>query len=470
MHHQIPLILPAVKGAVEVTQFQVVGAAGPYRDLVNGLYESTMQMCGGKTVYHKLDNSDIWMEHDAKVGEWNVLNTAHRGLSWGFASFKSQNDVSSFEGKSGWKVFDGKVWADQPSVHLKMVSLAVPRFVVPDVPRQPPPPPPVAVPGSVNASAPRVHGINAANTAGIASELRCISPRLKPPQAEDHIARHLDFVVSRAAGAADSPRLNAFTGERSYDSKDSRRESLSNDSTATSSNRNLPGASSAAPSYLSSHASRGGSLNGSVRSSSSSSSSSSQRTKPRRLHIDDLEPGHPQVIMRISNQQILPVSSLADRMADLNLQSVQAAAAVVDGIAAERTCAKMCVWGTPRFCRVSEMAVDVLLASGRRMEADGDVYLVREGEDISGVFFFVASGQIKFIRYIPAKELTHCILLVVNLILLQRIKSHVSGVVRQALHRNPQLHGRGLPRIRRPFQPFVGCNCDSMCGSGSVEI
>jgi hypothetical protein len=47
----------------------------------------------------------------------------------------------------------------------------------------------------------------------------------------------------------------------------------------------------------------------------------------------------------------------------------------------------MCVWGTPRVCRVSEMAVDVPLASDKRMEADGDVHLVREGEDISRGFY-----------------------------------------------------------------------------------
>ena len=102
------------------------------------------------------------------------------------------------------------------SVRLTMISLSVPRFVVPDMPRQPPPQHPVAAPGSANAAAPRARASNAANTAGIASALRCVSPRLKPSQAEDPIARHLHFVDGRVVGAADSPRLNAFTVERAY--------------------------------------------------------------------------------------------------------------------------------------------------------------------------------------------------------------------------------------------------------------
>ena len=104
------------------TQYQIMGAAGAYCSLINGVFESTLQQCGGKPVYHKRDNADIGMEYDPAACEWNVLNTAHRGLSWGYASFKTPHNVNSCEGKAGWKVFDGKQWVDQPRVRLKMIS------------------------------------------------------------------------------------------------------------------------------------------------------------------------------------------------------------------------------------------------------------------------------------------------------------------------------------------------------------
>ena len=95
--------------ADSVTQFQIFGATGVYSSFINGLYQSTLQQCGGKPVYHNCDNSDIWLEYDGKGCEWNVLNTAHRGMSWGYASLKSLHDVNSCEGDTGWKVFDGRM-------------------------------------------------------------------------------------------------------------------------------------------------------------------------------------------------------------------------------------------------------------------------------------------------------------------------------------------------------------------------
>jgi hypothetical protein len=374
-----------------LTQFQIVGAAGSFRDFINGVFESTLQQCGGKPVYQKCDNSDIWMEHDIKAGEWNVLNTAHRGLSWGYASFKSQNDVSSFDGKAGWKIFDGKSWADQPGVRLKIIPRGASRFVVPEVPKQPPPQPPATATANANPVVTRVI------PESTASETRCISPRMKPSSAEDAVVRHFDFFDS-AQVVEESAMPNRLSEDRDSTPKEMNHEPSLEEMIAKSSSSDMHRKLNATTSSLSSSGSLDGSLSSSTR--SDRSSSGSQRVKNRRLHIDALEPGHPKVIMRVSNQQTLPVSSLSERMSDLNLQSVQTAAAIVDGISAERTCAKLCVWNTPRFSRVSEMVIDILLASGQRMEADEDVSLVREGEDISGVIYYVASGQIKFFRYI----------------------------------------------------------------------
>ena len=105
----LSLLLLRDRMADSVTQFQIFGATGVYSSFINGLYQSTLQQCGGKPVYHNCDNSDIWLEYDGKGCEWNVLNTAHRGMSWGYASLKSLHDVNSCEGDTGWKVFDGRM-------------------------------------------------------------------------------------------------------------------------------------------------------------------------------------------------------------------------------------------------------------------------------------------------------------------------------------------------------------------------
>ncbi len=387
MYHKNLSSLPEGKGDDNFMQFQIVGASGSYSDLINGVYESTLQQCGGKPVYRKFDDSDIWMEHDTKAGEWNVLNTAHRGLSWGYASFKSQNDVHSFESKAGWKVFDGKIWTDQPGVRLKIISSAAPSFVFPEVPKQPPPPPP----GTATSNTVIVHLIPSAE--GAASESRCISPRMKPWIAKDPVIRHFDF-VDGARVVEESSMTSRPHKERESASKEMDREPSLEEMIAKSSHVKLSGTPNMTPSSLNSR----GSLDGGSSTDRDRSNNGSQRIKNRRLHIDALEPGHPKVIVRVSNQQALQVTSLSERMSDLNLKSVQTAAAIIDGIAAERACAKLCVWNTPRFTRVSETVVEILLVSGQRMEADVDVNLVREGDDISGVIFYVASGQIKFVR------------------------------------------------------------------------
>jgi CRP-like cAMP-binding protein len=82
----------------------------------------------------------------------------------------------------------------------------------------------------------------------------------------------------------------------------------------------------------------------------------------------------------------------------MNLHTLEITAAIIDSVSAERAIAKMCVWSTARFSKYSEAAVDSMLATGQRMEAERDVYLVREGEEVSCFLFYVASGQIKFSR------------------------------------------------------------------------
>jgi hypothetical protein len=388
-----------------LTQFYIIGASGIYSDVINGIYEATLQQSGGKPVYHKCDDSDIWLEYDGKAGEWNVLNTAHRGLSWGYASLKSAHDVNMCEGKSGWMVFDGHQWNDQPTARLKIISYQA-SFVAPEVPSRPPPPPPVTVSASTSSETSRHNRTKTAGASVTAADASLVPTGTEYPAsrfAKDSIVKHFDFADSMRVNNGQQPP-EELSEAQSYDLHSKKREVSPANASAASpvspqiSGMNTPVSMASSLAVHDGTAGRGASSN--FQSANSSISMSySQILKHRRLHIDALEPGHPKVLMRVPNQQSLPVESLSEHMVDLNLNVLQATASILDMISAERACAKMCVWGTSRFCKVSENCIDVLLASGQRMQAERDVFLVREGDNASNVIFFVATGQVKFMRF-----------------------------------------------------------------------
>jgi hypothetical protein len=401
--------------ADSVTQFQIFGATGVYSSFINGLYQSTLQQCGGKPVYHNCDNSDIWLEYDGKGCEWNVLNTAHRGMSWGYASLKSLHDVNSCEGDTGWKVFDGRMWTDQPSVRLKIVST----ITAPELPKQPPPPPPVSSAAAATSVSPRNHNVmtpgnalGAGNHAAAAKDARLASLRTNSQVSEQPVVRHIDFddrtlsrnhplppaAVHREQKAPPTATKHHFSGVGMP---------------AQSNSSSFVGGRNAAPATPSGVVKEDGDIAGHDV-ASDGNMSYSQIVKNRRLHIDALEPGHPKVIVRLLNQQLLPVQALKDRLAELKLRAIETTAAIIDGISVERARAKTCLWSTTRFSQGSESFMDALVATGQRMEAEQDVYgtrvpprtfcniwssyLVREGDDTSSVIFYLASGQIKFCR------------------------------------------------------------------------
>ncbi len=392
-----------------MTQFYILGATGVYSDLINGMYAATMQQCGGKPVYHKCDNADIWFEYDGRAGEWNVVNTAHRGLSWGYASFKSMHDVNLCEGKPGWKVYDGKQWTDQTGVRLKIVSYKA-VIAAPEVPKIPPPPPPAVASESAQSAASHHQGTTAAqlNTARAsasysdANSLRILHPRSTTTTqnqfTKDSVVRHFDFADSaRLSGGP--PQPGGLSKERHV--SDAIKQDVSA-RTMTGDARSSPQSvePTVSSSTLSSRAGQDASWssNNAAGAVGDGSISYTQIIKTRRLHIDALEPGHPKVLTRVPKQQMLPVQSLLQEMTGLNLQAVEVSAAIVDAISVERACAKMCIWSTSRFSQSSENFIDILVASGQRMEAEEDVNLVREGEQASNVIFFVSTGQVKFVR------------------------------------------------------------------------
>ena len=65
---------------------KIQGATGPYESLVNGVFERTDEMCGGRSVYLKPGQSKEWLEYDEK---WYVSPTRNGGRVHGYMRFTS---------------------------------------------------------------------------------------------------------------------------------------------------------------------------------------------------------------------------------------------------------------------------------------------------------------------------------------------------------------------------------------------
>jgi len=98
-----------------------------------------------------------------------------------------------------------------------------------------------------------------------------------------------------------------------------------------------------------------------------------------------------------------------------------------------------------------------------------NMYLVREGDETGSVVFYVASGQIKFMRcacvrvcvcararmYVHVRFAPHSLTLqliqaaLASLTPPQQIQPSLLIMVRQALHRHPQLNGLRQPALGR---------------------
>ena len=106
---------------------EISGAYGPFSDVVNGVFEPTSQQCCGVSVYRKRDDGDKWLEYSSNALKWNVLDTAHRGQSWGWAAFASRGGgIEKCVNVPGWKMYDGTKWEDRPSMRMTFVERHAP--------------------------------------------------------------------------------------------------------------------------------------------------------------------------------------------------------------------------------------------------------------------------------------------------------------------------------------------------------
>ena len=101
---------------------EISGASGPFSDIVNGVFERTSEQCCGMSVYRKRDDGDKWLEYSSQALKWNVLDTAHRGQSWGWAAFASRAGIEKCLNVAGWKIYDGTKWVDCPDVRLTLLK------------------------------------------------------------------------------------------------------------------------------------------------------------------------------------------------------------------------------------------------------------------------------------------------------------------------------------------------------------
>ena len=83
------IVLPSPRARhADACGVEISGAYGPFSDIVNGVFEPTSQQCCGVGVYRKRDDGDKWLEYSSNALKWNVLDTAHRGQSWGWAALR----------------------------------------------------------------------------------------------------------------------------------------------------------------------------------------------------------------------------------------------------------------------------------------------------------------------------------------------------------------------------------------------
>jgi hypothetical protein len=114
------VFLPTPVAVPDALTVEISGACGPFSHVINGVFELTSQQCCGMSVFRKRNDGDKWLEYSSHAQKWNVLDTAHRGQSWGWAAFESKCSIEKCANVLGWKIFDGSKWADCPDMRLSL--------------------------------------------------------------------------------------------------------------------------------------------------------------------------------------------------------------------------------------------------------------------------------------------------------------------------------------------------------------
>jgi hypothetical protein len=93
----------------------ISGATGLFSSGINGPYDRTAELSGGYAVYAKRGDGSVCIEH--RAGRWQVKHVSNMGQD-SSSAFISGNRALEDCASCVWRVWDGKVWDDQPSVKM----------------------------------------------------------------------------------------------------------------------------------------------------------------------------------------------------------------------------------------------------------------------------------------------------------------------------------------------------------------
>jgi hypothetical protein len=108
-----------------VHDVHISGATGVFADIVNGVYEPTLEHCCGMTVYCKRGDNDKWLEYSNEADRWAILDTKHRGQVWGWAYLTTHRNIEKCKGLTGWKIASGSRTVDDLNIRVNIVERLV---------------------------------------------------------------------------------------------------------------------------------------------------------------------------------------------------------------------------------------------------------------------------------------------------------------------------------------------------------
>lgn len=68
------------------------GAVGPHAQSINGIFDPTEELSGGRPVYQRRGGRHQWIEYHASTQRWIVKSTSQRGTDNGWASVATENE------------------------------------------------------------------------------------------------------------------------------------------------------------------------------------------------------------------------------------------------------------------------------------------------------------------------------------------------------------------------------------------
>ena len=100
------------------------GAIGPSASSINGIYDTTDEICGGWPVYQKRGDTEKWLEHHAATNEWYVKPTADRNRAEGWMCLASDPPTRPELSRGLCEVWNGERWTRADTVTVLVASCA----------------------------------------------------------------------------------------------------------------------------------------------------------------------------------------------------------------------------------------------------------------------------------------------------------------------------------------------------------